>query len=42
VLLLLPVFFGGMSLMKFFRDARTRLRRENEERVDIERMKRVN
>jgi hypothetical protein len=42
VLLLLPVFFGGMSLVKFFRDAGTRLRRENEERVDIERMKRVN
>lgn len=42
VLLLVPVIFGGISLMKFLRDARTRLRRENEQRVDIDRMKRVN
>jgi hypothetical protein len=27
---------------RFFRDARARLRRANQERVDLERMKRVN
>jgi len=42
VLLLVPVAFGGLSVVKFLRDARERLRRENEERVDIDRMKRVN
>jgi hypothetical protein len=42
LLLLIPVAFGGLSLVKFLRDARARLRRENEERVDIDRMKRIN
>jgi len=42
VLLLVPVVFGGLTVVKFLRDARERLRRENQERVDIDRMKRVN
>ncbi|MEP6672971.1 MAG: hypothetical protein ABJF10_27660 [Chthoniobacter sp.] len=41
-LLLVPVAFGGLTVAKYLRDARERLRRENEERVDIDRMKRVN
>ncbi|EDY21179.1 hypothetical protein CfE428DRAFT_1472 [Chthoniobacter flavus Ellin428] len=42
ILLLLPVAFGGLTLVKFFRDVRSRLRQTDEERVDIERMKRIN
>ncbi len=42
VLLLVPVVFGGLTVAKFLRDARARLRRGNQERVDIDRMKRVN
>jgi hypothetical protein len=42
ILLLLPVVFGGLSVVKFFRDVRTRLRREHQGRVDIDRMKRIN
>jgi hypothetical protein len=42
ILLLLPVVLGGISVARFLRDARARLRRANEERVDLERMKRVN
>lgn len=41
-LLFVPVFFGGVSLAKFFRDVRMRMRRGNAERVDIDRMKRIN
>ena len=41
-LLLLPVVFGALSVAKFLRDARERLRQENQDRVDIDRMKRVN
>ena len=42
ILLLLPVVVGVISLAKLWRNARTRLRREHQERVDLERMKRVN
>jgi hypothetical protein len=42
MLLLLPVAFGMLSVTKLLRDSRNRLRREQQERVDIERMKRVN
>jgi hypothetical protein len=42
VLLLVPVVFGAISMAKFLRDARTRLRRTDQERVNLERMKRVN
>jgi hypothetical protein len=42
VLLLLPVVFGGLSLARFFRDTRARLRRETQDRVDVDRMKRIN
>ncbi len=42
LLLLVPVVFGAISMAKFLRDARERLRRENQDRVDLERMKRVN
>jgi hypothetical protein len=41
VLLLLPVVLGGISVARFFRDPRARLRRANQDRVDIERMTRV-
>jgi len=41
-LLLVPMIFGGLTVAKFLRDARVRMRRENQERVDIDRMKRVN
>jgi hypothetical protein len=42
ILLLIPAFFGVVSLARFLSDARDRLRRQTEERVDLERMKRVN
>ncbi len=42
MLLLLPVGFGVISVAKFLRDARIRLQREQQERVDLERMKRAN
>ena len=42
VILLVPVFFGAVSLGRFLREARARLRRQEEARVDLERMKRVN
>jgi len=42
ILLLLPVVLGGISVVRFLRDARARLRRKHQEGVDIERMKRVN
>ncbi len=42
VLLILPAFFVITTLSKFWREARERLRRESQERVDLERMKRVN
>lgn len=42
ILLLLPVGFGVITMAKFLRDARMRLRREQQERVNLERMKRAN
>jgi hypothetical protein len=42
LLFLLPAFITVVSLVKFWRNARTRLRQEQQERVDLERMKRVN
>jgi Na+/H+ antiporter NhaD/arsenite permease-like protein len=42
VLMLLPVFFAAVTLAKFWRNSRERLRREQQARVDLERMKRVN
>ena len=42
VLLLLPIVLGGTSVVKYLRDARERLRREAQGKVDLERMKRVN
>jgi hypothetical protein len=42
LLFLIPAFITVVSLVKFWRNARTRLRQEQQERVDIERMKRVN
>jgi Na+/H+ antiporter NhaD/arsenite permease-like protein len=42
VLMLLPAFFAAVTLAKFWRNSRARLRREHQERVDLERMKRVN
>jgi len=41
VLLLLPAFVVGMSLVKAWHHARMRLRRQASDRVDFERMKRV-
>lgn len=42
IILLLPAFVAVVSLMKFWQNSRARLRRESQERVDIDRMKRVN
>jgi FlaA1/EpsC-like NDP-sugar epimerase len=42
ILLLLPAFVVVVALVKFWRNARARLRRESQERLDLERMKRVN
>ena len=42
ILFLLPAFVVVISLVQFWKNARTRLRRENQERMDLERMKRVN
>jgi Na+/H+ antiporter NhaD/arsenite permease-like protein len=42
VLMLLPAFFVAVTLAKFWRNSRERLRREHQEQIDIERMKRVN
>ena len=42
LLLLIPVFVGAVTLTRLLRDARGRLRQQAQERVDLERMKRVN
>jgi FlaA1/EpsC-like NDP-sugar epimerase len=42
ILFLLPAFVVVVSLAKFWQNGRARLRQEHQERVDIERMKRVN
>ena len=42
ILFLLPAFFAVVSLAKFWRNARARLRQEHGARVDLDRMKRVN
>ena len=42
VIMLLPAFIFAVSFAKFWRDKRDRLRREDNERAKLERMKRVN
>ena len=42
VLLSIPAVFGVLSLSRFLRDARNRLRQAEQGRVDLERMKRIN
>ena len=42
VIMLLPAFIFAVSFAKFWRDKRNRLRREDDERAKLERMKRVN
>jgi len=42
VLMMLPAFFVAVTLTKVWRNSRARLRREDQERIDLERMKRVN
>jgi Na+/H+ antiporter NhaD/arsenite permease-like protein len=42
VLMLLPAFFAAVTLAKFWQNTRERLRKEQKERVNLERMKRVN
>ncbi len=42
VLMLLPAFIVAVSLAKFWRDKRNRLRRESDESARLARMKRVN
>jgi Na+/H+ antiporter NhaD/arsenite permease-like protein len=42
VLMMLPVFFAVVTLAKFWRNSRERLRREQQAEVDMDRMKRVN
>ena len=41
ILILLPAFFIVLSLMKFWQNARLRLRREREEKLNLDQMKRV-
>ncbi len=42
LLFLIPAFITVVSLVKFWRNARLRLRQEQQERGDLDRMKRVN
>lgn len=42
ILMLAPLFFIGVGVRKVLRNARERIRREEQLDVDIERMKRVN
>lgn len=42
VIMMLPGFIFAVAFAKFWRDKRARLRRENDERASLERMKRVN
>lgn len=42
VLIMLPAFFVAVTLARFWRNSRQRLRREQQEQIDIERMKRAN
>lgn len=42
ILILLPAFIIVMSLMKFWQNARLRLRRERAEKLNLDQMKRVN
>ena len=42
VMAMLPAFFLAVALGKAWRNSRERLRRAEQERVDLERMKRVN
>ncbi len=41
VLMMLPALFFVLTIAKSWRNARERLRREQQERVDLQRMKRV-
>ena len=41
-LIILPAFFFAVTVAKAWRNSRERLRREEQQRVDLERMKRVN
>ena len=42
IIMLLPGFIFAVAFARFWRDKRARLRRERDERADLERMKRVN
>ena len=42
VIMLIPAFIFAVSFARFWRDKRARLRRETDERANLERMKRVN
>ena len=42
IIFLLPAFVIVVTLVKFWQNSRVRLRREREERVNLERMKRAN
>ncbi len=42
VLFLIPAFMVVVTIAKLWQNARARFRRERQERVDLERMKRVN
>jgi uncharacterized membrane protein YgaE (UPF0421/DUF939 family) len=42
IIFLLPAFVIVVTLVKFWQNSRARLRREREERVNLERMKRAN
>lgn len=42
ILMMLPAVFVAFTLSRVWRNSRQRLRREDQERIDLERMKRVN
>lgn len=42
VLMLIPMLLGAVTISKIWRSTRARIRREQSEMVDLERMKRVN
>ena len=42
IIMMLPAFIFAVAFARFWRDKRARMRRESEERMNLERMKRVN
>ena len=42
IIMMLPAFIFAVAFARFWRDKRARMRRESEDRMNLERMKRVN